>query len=180
MQEQREAIHKASGMPDDQLLANNRLNDQIQHLVETNRDSTALDRELRKLISPMFDQAVTAGTMQAEQAAASINQQVHLITSPWMRYFLTFDPTPYMQRITCPVLALNGNNDLQVVAEPNLQGIDAALKAGGNTRARIKEFPGLNHLFQESDTGLPTEYGTIQQTLAPAVLQEIQDWLSGL
>ena len=178
MQGQRTAIGRASGTQANQLAENEQLNSRIQQLIVTQTDSAVLVEELRKLISPIVDQAVTAGSTSKEQAAFTIDQQVHQMTSPWMRFFLTFDPTPYLQRVTCPVLAFNGSNDLQVVAKPNLQGIETALKAGGNTKITVKELPGLNHLFQESQTGLPTEYGVIQQTMAPAVLQEIQNWLA--
>lgn len=177
MRMQRDAINKASGAPEDQLTEINKLNDRIHDLAKTSEDTVELDGQLRELISPMFDQAVAAGTMTREQATSSINQQVRIMASPWMRYFLKFDPKSYLQRVKCPVLALNGGNDLQVAAKPNLSGIDQALKEGCNSRTKVKEMPGLNHLFQESNTGLPAEYGIIKQTMAPTVLQEIQNWM---
>ena len=92
-------------------------------------------------------------------------------------YFIKHNPAFVLESVTCPVLALNGSNDLQVSAAQNLPAIEAALKAGGNTQVTIKEFDGLNHLFQESATGAPSEYGEIEQTMAPIVLETITDWI---
>jgi len=41
-------------------------------------------------------------------------------------------------------------------------------------------FPGLNHMFQPAVTGSPVEYSDIEETIAPAVLQEIVNWLNQL
>ncbi|MFC3200122.1 hypothetical protein ACFOET_21050 [Parapedobacter deserti] len=79
--------------------------------------------------------------------------------------------------MTCSVLALNGDKDLQVAAQEILAGIAAALQVAGNNNVTIKELPGLNHLFQESKTGLPAEYSVISQTISPAALQAIAQWL---
>jgi hypothetical protein len=97
--------------------------------------------------------------------------------SPWFRFFLSTDPRAFLERVRCPVLALNGSRDLQVTPKENLAGIEAALKRAGNARFAVRELPGLNHLFQTAATGLVTEYGQIEQTLAPAVLQQVGDWI---
>ncbi len=39
------------------------------------------------------------------------------------------------------------------------------------------EVPGLNHLFQTATTGAPSEYGEIEETFAPAALDEISNWI---
>ena len=75
------------------------------------------------------------------------------------------------------MLAINGEKDLQVPPKENLAEIEKALKAGGNADATVKEFPGLNHLFQTSKTGSPSEYGKIEETFAPAALEAISDWV---
>ncbi|MGB7393019.1 MAG: alpha/beta hydrolase, partial [Pricia sp.] len=68
--------------------------------------------------------------------------------------------------------------DLQVPAEENLSAIGSALKEGGNENVTLKELPGLNHLFQESATGSPSEYGAIEETFSPKALVVISDWIS--
>ena len=60
----------------------------------------------------------------------------------------------------------------------NLNAIKNAVNRGGNEKVTIKEFPGLNHLFQESKTGLPNEYAEIEQTFSPLVLEEIKNWIA--
>jgi fermentation-respiration switch protein FrsA (DUF1100 family) len=77
-----------------------------------------------------------------------------------------------------PVLALGGSLDTQVPARENLSGIDTALKAAGNTDYRIVELPKLNHLFQTATNGSPSEYATIDETIAPQVLDLIASWIN--
>ena len=82
-----------------------------------------------------------------------------------------------MTKVKCPVLAINGEKDLQVPAKENLDAIKKALTKGGNKKVTIKEMPNLNHLFQECKTGSPDEYATIEQTFSPIALTEILKWL---
>jgi fermentation-respiration switch protein FrsA (DUF1100 family) len=99
------------------------------------------------------------------------------LTSPWFRFFLTYDPATALRAVKIPTLALNGEKDVQVPFKQNLPAIEAALKAGGNTDATIRSLPDLNHLFQTSKTGLPSEYAQIEETIAPVVLEAIADWI---
>ncbi|WP_273568424.1 alpha/beta hydrolase family protein [Maribacter halichondriae] len=87
------------------------------------------------------------------------------------------DPVPVLEKVTCPVLAINGEKDLQVPPTENLSAIKNALEKGGNKSATTKMLPGLNHLFQESKTGLPIEYGTIEETFSPKALTIMSDWI---
>jgi hypothetical protein len=82
-----------------------------------------------------------------------------------------------LEKIKVPVLALNGEADVQVASKENLDLIFDALKAGGNKDFAVKSFPNLNHLFQTSKTGLPNEYGEIKETISPLVLETIADWI---
>jgi fermentation-respiration switch protein FrsA (DUF1100 family) len=79
--------------------------------------------------------------------------------------------------VKCPVLAINGEKDLQVSAKDNLPAIRAALEAGGNHSVKTVELPGLNHLFQTCQTGSPTEYSKIEETFNPAALKLVSDWI---
>ncbi len=97
------------------------------------------------------------------------------LTFPWLVSFVRLDPKIYLEKVTCPILAINGEKDLQVSAEENLAVIKAVFKKRANVI--IKKFENLNHLFQECKTGLPVEYGTISQTISPVVLEEIAGWV---
>jgi hypothetical protein len=106
-----------------------------------------------------------------------VAKQLDLVLSPWFRVFLTLDPRPYLQKVRVPVLALNGERDLQVPPKENLEAIAAALKTAKNTDVTTRELPGLNHLFQTCKTGAPSEYTGIEETFAPSALQLMGDWI---
>ena len=108
---------------------------------------------------------------------AFVKLQVTQITTPWMQYFIKYNPAPALEKVTCPVLALNGEKDLQVPPKENLEAIKKALSKGGNKKVTIIELPNLNHLFQECKTGSPAEYATIEQTFSPAAMMEILKWV---
>ena len=118
-----------------------------------------------------------------QQAAVGFNDsmidmQVQMLSSPWFVALLDFDPRPYFAEIRCPVLALNGKKDLQVAWQENLEGIRLGLEAGGNENVTLRALPDLNHLFQHCRTGALSEYGTIEETMSPAVLALVGDWIS--
>ena len=109
---------------------------------------------------------------------AQYRAQVAQLNSPWLNYFLDYDPVPDIQGTSCPVLAINGDKDVQVVSSLNLKGIETALPR--NEKNLVKEYPGLNHLFQHCTTGLPTEYAGIEETISEEVLRDMATWIKGL
>lgn len=104
--------------------------------------------------------------------------QVRQELIPWMRYFIVTDPADLWSQVKCPVLALNGDKDIQVEALPNITGIREALKKAGNTKFTSVIIPGLNHLFQHCETCTVDEYGKLQETFSPQALTLITDWLN--
>ena len=117
------------------------------------------------------------GVPRVQQDEAHVRALAEQSLTPWMRYFLTFDPRPAFEKIRVPVLALNGELDVQVDAEQNLTAIAAALEKGGNRNVTLHRLPEHNHLFQRAKTGLMNEYGAIEETLSPKVLDLIRDWV---
>jgi uncharacterized protein len=113
----------------------------------------------------------------AEIAAGAPREQLRAMLSPWYRHFLAYDPRPALRQLRCPVLAVTGGKDLQVPPKENLAAIAAALAEAGSSQVRLVELPGLNHLLQTAQTGLPTEYGRIEETIAPKALATIADWI---
>ena len=107
------------------------------------------------------------------QITALIDQ----LTSPWMIEFIRLDPAAYLEKVSCPMLAINGKKDLQVPSKENLEIIENISKRNNNSNIEIKEIENLNHLFQECETGLPVEYATIEQTFAPIALKILSDWI---
>ncbi|MHC4060612.1 MAG: alpha/beta hydrolase family protein [Planctomycetota bacterium] len=104
--------------------------------------------------------------------------QIKMALSAWFRFFVTYDPKPTLMKVKCPVLAIVGEKDLQVAPKQNLHAIEEALKAGGNENYTVKELPSLNHLFQTAETGSLAEYAKIEETVSPAALELIGDWIN--
>lgn len=109
------------------------------------------------------------------QAPAQAHVGAAQAASPWIRWWLRYDPRPALTKLRCPVLALDGSKDLQVVAAQNLPEIRKALK--DDPDATVLELPGLNHLFQTAGTGAVGEYAQIPETIAPIALTTIGDWV---
>lgn len=101
--------------------------------------------------------------------AAAIKQQ---LDSRWMQTFLTLDPAEYLPKVKCPVLALNGSKDTQVLPLPNQQRVKQLCP-----KADCRTLPDLNHLFQHCTTGSPDEYILIEETFAPEAMQAIADFI---
>jgi pimeloyl-ACP methyl ester carboxylesterase len=166
---QSELILKTAGVNDDQIAKTREFNKQTYALVRQEKNTTALQAKLSDLVE-------NSG-MSASLPPAALQSQVRLMASPWFKFFLDYDPVPTLQKTMCPLLALNGEKDLQVSPKENLAKIQKALQDGGNKDFQTAELPGLNHLFQHSPTGSPTEYGGIQETMAPDALNAVSDWV---
>lgn len=131
-------------------------------------------RELVRLQVAGLPEAQRRAVGDPDSAAAGAVRQ---LMGPWMRFFLTYDPRPALRRLKCPVLAINGEKDLQVLPNENLAAIRAALAAGGNQDATVRELPGLNHLFQTCRACTVAEYAQLEETIAPAALEAISSWI---
>ena len=97
---------------------------------------------------------------------------------PWLQWFINYDPSDDIRQSHCPVFVLNGDLDCQVISSLNLPAIRRLLPS--SPQNLVKEYPGLNHLFQHCTTGLPDEYGRIEETISPEVLQDIAHWIHSL
>jgi len=164
---QAEAINRASGATEAQISTNRELQEQLFAAVISDATDAELDADLRHIFAEVAP-GITGGALEA---------QVAFVSSPWMRWFLRYDPEPVLRGLQIPVLAVTGSNDLQVIAEPNLSAIKTALTAGDNADFMTIELEGLNHLLQTSETGLISEYGQIEETMAPLALETISGWI---
>ena len=108
-------------------------------------------------------------------AARKMYKKILKQKSVWMDYFVAMDPAPYISRISCPILALNGSLDTQVIPEFNLEKVKALCPS-----ADYRLYPGLNHLFQPCETGLSAEYAKIEETMSEEVISDIVSWIKGL
>ena len=171
---QGEQISRKSGLGEAQIDANRKLQRQLLALAAGSEPREQVAPRMRALLEtqlPPGDPATAAAMRQA------LDAQVEAMLTPWYRYFLTADPRPYLSRVTCPVLVLNGAHDVQVPSEENLGAISQALQEAGNRDVTVRSLPKLNHLFQTSRTGMVDEYALIEETFAPTALGLMGDWL---
>lgn len=119
---------------------------------------------------------VTGPSLYHTVVKGQVEQLFTELSTPWLNYFVQYDPAQSILDTRCPVMAINGNRDLQVSSE-NLAVIESLLRQSGNERFNIREYPGLNHLFQNSRTGKVQEYAEIEETISPRVLEDISTWI---
>ena len=175
---QSELISRAMGADDEAIQRNLRLQERLFRVVIEEEDPELRRDRLRTVL-----QDAVAEMSEEEVAAlggddeAWIEGQLSSVGGPWFRYFLIHDPRPVLRQVQVPVLALNGELDLQVPAAENLAAIKAALRESGHDRFVVQELPGLNHLFQTAETGAPAEYSRIEETMSPAAMEIVSDWI---
>ena len=166
---QQSLIATASGVKEQDVAKAYALNSKLYTVTAAEKNPANLSADLEAVLAADED----GSKMSPAQRAADIQQ----LSSPWLREFLVYDPIPALQNTKCPVLALNGEHDLQVPPKQDLAAIHKALQDGGNKDFQATEIPGLNHLFQHSVTGAPSEYGSIEETFAPEVLELMTNWI---
>jgi hypothetical protein len=167
-------ITKAQGAPDEAVASATKINSALFAMINTTDTREALNNKIINYIKSEIDPNELPEEFKNNEL---LKAQIDQLTSPWMRYFLNYDPLPALAKVTCPVLALNGEKDLQVPPKENLSNIEKTLKGAGNNKVTAIEFKGLNHLFQECETGSPTEYGNIEQTISEKALTTISNWI---
>ena len=155
------------------------LNSQREYysMVISTDDDETLEKRIREKFNSEYSEMSDEEKSNFGDSDAFISRQIKILTSPWFKYFLKYNPQPTLEKVTCPVLAINGENDLQVPPEENLSAIESALKKSGNNNYEIKKLPGLNHLFQTSSTGKISEYGQIEETISPLALETMLNWI---
>jgi pimeloyl-ACP methyl ester carboxylesterase len=159
--DQNDLIQQLSGISDQARLANNKQQSSIMQSI-ANGDS----------VSKMTNMLVDFGYSISEAA-----NQSKMLSSNWMRYFVKVDPATYYRQLNIPILAVNGERDVQVIAAQNLKAIQSARLAQSEGLTEIKSYPELNHLFQPAITGLPNEYGAIKITCSTEVITDIANWI---
>jgi fermentation-respiration switch protein FrsA (DUF1100 family) len=159
-----QAIAETSGQSHDEAVKAGVKEREVLTLIETEKDEAVLERKLKE-------------KMAGDKLEAQVGTEIKLFTSPWFQYFLTYDPATALRKVTCPVLAINGEKDTQVPPKQNLPAIRQALEQAGNKHFEADELAGLNHLFQTAKTGSPAEYTQIEETISPAALDKMASWI---
>jgi fermentation-respiration switch protein FrsA (DUF1100 family) len=159
-----QAIAESSGKTHEEAVKTAAKQREILALVKSEKDPAVLEKELKEKLS-------------GEGLEAQAGIEIKALTSPWFRYFMAYDPATALRKVTCPVLAINGEKDMQVPPKQNLPAIRKALEQAGNKHFEVDELPGLNHLFQTAKTGSPAEYASIEETISPVALDKMSSWI---
>ena len=172
-------IGRLMGESDAQIRENNEINEKLYSILKTEKDNKTAEE---KILAEYRDLLSGQNMSQAdiENAVNKLKATFGAGAYTWFRYFIMTDPATYWDKVTCPVLALDGDKDLQVDARENLPAIKKAVESGGNKNVKTILLPGLNHLFQHCTTGLPSEYANIEETFSPEALKIIADWILAL
>ena len=168
LKEQQAAILRASGMSEEMVQFSGNANAQMFDIIEASSSREEADSLLRQLVKGWgYNEELT-------------EQTVGQMASPWMYYFLRYDPTEAIVKTNCPALLLNGSKDLQVIVSQNFPAYEKIIAEHGKTNLTLRELPDLNHLFQHCETGSPNEYFTIEETISPEVLEMIVGFVKGI
>jgi fermentation-respiration switch protein FrsA (DUF1100 family) len=177
---QTELIYRVNGSTEDDIKEALSSSEKIYNIILNESDSAAADLKMRALLEAVFNDLSDEEKSQVGSKDNYIDMSIKTMLSPWFRYFVKYDPYSTLTKVKCPVLAINGEKDLQVPPKENLAAIEKALKEGGNQNYKVLELTGLNHLFQTAETGSPMEYGKIEETFSPVALKTISDWIGEL
>lgn len=170
-------ISKVAGATDSELERSAKIQQRLLEILIAEKDPQVARTRIAKAAKEIMAGMTEAEKKDLHESGGDLATLAEPFNSAWFRSFVTYDPRPTLKKVRCPVLALNGEKDLQIPAKENLDEIRKALETGGNRDVRIIEFPGVNHLFQPCKTGSPGEYGTIETTIAPEVLKALADWI---
>lgn len=174
---QGELIQRAEGISEEEIQKSIKSQREIFSIVKNSNDDKKLEADLKEKFYAEYSTMTEEEKSKLGDPEVYLNMQVNTIASPWFKYFLRFDPAGVLEKVKCPLLAINGEKDLQVPPKENLSAIESALKKGGNNNFEVKMLPGLNHLFQTSATGKISEYGQIEETISPVALETMLEWI---
>jgi uncharacterized protein len=181
IKEQSKLIMKADKSSKKEIEGYDKLLDAVYDAVKNNKPLDEVKQQIKQSILDNFDdlpEEERKNITNPEQYANDIAEMtIAQFNSPWMRYFLEYDPAPMLQKVQCPVLVLFGGKDLQVPPKQNEKPITDALTKGGNQLFTVEIFPDANHLFQQAVTGSPSEYATLKKEFIPGFLERITEWI---
>ena len=174
MLKQVELISKSQGMPDPVWQT---MKPSVRHRYSLLQQTDKSSDEIRKEVYADVTRTMSAEQLKDLNTVQQLSAQINSMTSPWYLHFMRYDPTASLKKIKCPVLALNGEKDIQVDADMNLTAIKQHISENGNKNVTIKAYPKLNHLFQTCEKGTLAEYGQLEETINPEVLKDMTEWI---
>ena len=172
----------ADGASDAMIAADRKLRMKLLAIAKDEGDVKSAEAHMHTVIAKYLHEISEPQKLESEKlpfaiTAANADSTVNMLNSPWYRFFLTYDPSVVLRKLTMPVLALNGDHDWIALSSIALPIIDQSLKAAGNKNYTVLEMKNLNHWFQTCKTGALAEYGIVQETMSPVALKTIAQWI---
>ena len=178
---QSETVGRAAGMSDDQIKKNQVLQRQLFEAARTGTGWDEAAAAVKAAVRGAIDALPEAQRAAIKDPEAIIQRQadaqIAAVKSPWMKFFLDFDPATVLVKLRCPVLATFGERDIQVPTAPNRAAMEKAFAASGFRNYRIEVFPRANHLYQDAPTGAVAEYTTLKKEFVPGFLDLLVTWI---
>lgn len=161
---QKEKIEGAMGISEIEISKGQKIFSELYKMISVKHE----DKNLKTYLKSQLDLKIKD---------LEIDVLINQLESKWMQFYINYDPAAALSKTKCAVLAVSGENDLQVPFQENFAAIKKNLSLAKNTTVTFKSYPKLNHLFQTSISGIPSEYQTIEETFSPIVLKDISDWI---
>ena len=95
----------------------------------------------------------------------------------FMRRLYFYDPSPDLQQLRIPVLAVFGQLDNNILPEKNSAAWEAALKAGGHAEYTLRIIPSANHAMLEAKAGTNAEMPSLRR-FVPEYFTLVESWLA--
>ncbi|MBD1429569.1 alpha/beta hydrolase family protein [Sphingobacterium litopenaei] len=168
MIEQLYSVGKAEGMSEFQLAMAKEINKKNFDVVKSELNTDEAFSQLKKNMN----------IMEESSQNEAIRKEMLMMLTPAYRYFVRIDPTDFIKKIYIPVFGAFGTLDVQVPSTLNLRGYHDHLPR--NSKTVLKEYDGMNHLFQKAKSGRVVEYGQLEETINEQVLKDIASWIKGL
>jgi len=178
--EQQKAILKAQGMNDEFI---NQASEMNKKLIDAMQDESKSQEEVLELAKKLITDQIAylpenvQSQITDKEAYANFQAQsaVKQMNSPWIQFYMTYDPAPTLAQVECPVLMLFGGLDTQITVSQNKSVMEEALAS--NSNVEVKVFEKANHLFQEAKTGSPMEYANLDKEFVTGFEEYVSNWI---
>jgi pimeloyl-ACP methyl ester carboxylesterase len=170
-------LGRAAGFSEDRLARERILYRRLHRALQAPGDSAAVAPEVKSIVVELLSALPPEAMKAAGGVDAVADRQLRTILTPAFRYFIRYDPAPALSALRIPVLALYGEKDTQVPAAENAGSAERIFGAAKHADATVRTLEGLNHLYQTANTGMLAEYGSIEETFAPAALDTVGAWI---
>lgn len=174
--DQNKNILQSMGAPDSTIKkVNTQIQAEINWIINNYKDSLSPDKLFSESLELLSDITPEERRMYGI-SEYSTKLRIHRYFTPWYNFYLNYDPLPALMNLRCPVLALNGDKDIQVDSKMNLSLIEEQL-IKAKVLYMVNELKNINHMLQPSTQGSLKEYALIDQTISDSVLDLISNWI---